>query len=173
MGVGNTGRMARAPGPLPLPPPQDTPGPRCRRQPQVPLLPLHRCAPTPLSSCLWDLPPQASSSLGRHMCISTLLANSTGQVQHECQAPAEELLCSPPCSEGGQGMELQHVEPQSMAGPHPALVTNSHCCPLCGCGAETQEKPALAPNRAAGDRAGSEFESRSLMPRLARASQDF
>ncbi|XDB57272.1 hypothetical protein AB1E18_010718 [Capra hircus] len=38
--------------------------------------------PTPLSSsCLRDLPPQASSSPGGHVCVSTLLGDSTGQVQ--------------------------------------------------------------------------------------------
>lgn len=100
--------------------------------------------PTPLSSsCLRDPPPQASSSPGGHVCVSTLLADSTGQVQRECPGPAGGAAALPPCSEGGQGMELQHAEPQSVAGPRPALVTNSHCCPLSDTGLKLRKSQHL------------------------------
>ena len=143
--------------------------------PQVPRLPLHCGAPTPLSSsCLRDLSPLASSSLGGHVCVSTLLAHSTGQVQRECPGSAGGAAALPTGQEEWSGDGATACRARvALAGPRLALVTNSHCCALCGCGAETQEKPALAPNRAPGNRVGSEFESRSLMPGLARASWDF
>lgn len=145
-----------------------TAAPRSRAFLCTTALPPH-CPHPAFGTCLpWSPAPRAGT------CVSP---PSWTTAQARCSVSVrdlpEELLRSAPGRESGQGMELQHAEPQSVAGPCPALVTNSHCCALCGCGAETQEKPALAPNHAAGNRVGSEFEPRSLMPGLARASRDF
>ena len=149
--------------------------PGANGSPQAPRLALHCGAATPLSSsCLWGLSPLASSSLGGHVCVSTLLAHSTGQVQRECPRSAGGAAALPTGQEEWSGDGATACRARvALAGPRLALVTNSHCCALCGYAAETQEKPALASNRAAGNRVGSELESRSLMPGLARASRDF
>ena len=146
-------------------PPQDTLCAPFRLQPhRAPHRPLCSRAPSPLSSlCLGALqpPPPLLQPPAPQVGMSAtlvILAVGTGPSVGCVQDVPEGLLgllgaSHQACSWwGAWGVGLQHLRsPRAWLVPVLLSRQTAHCCPFCGRGTETQERPALAPNRAAGE----------------------